>query len=153
MQLKALFFALSFITTALCATIIIIPVDPLPCVPSSSTTTCLLNYSTNSGAVLDLADPKISASAFIYSNTCLQLGGKSVAVPGQTTILSWGLNYRNPPILGSEKREGTNWWTPWFEYDGQRYRYEDCSCSGDGATGGHMCSCLFRCKLWLYYWV
>ncbi|KAL2065574.1 hypothetical protein VTL71DRAFT_3244 [Oculimacula yallundae] len=150
MQIKTLLLFLTFLTTAYFAIITIIPTDPLPCIPSKDASTCLLNYSTNSGAVLDLSSPaEISASAFIYSNTCLQLAHKKVSVPGETSVLSWGLSFKRPLLLGSESRPGISWWMPWFKYDGQRYGYEDCSCAGSAVSGGYKCSCQFRCKLWV----
>ncbi|KAK0111205.1 hypothetical protein ONS95_001580 [Cadophora gregata] len=149
MQLKTIFLAFGTFATAFCKGNTIMDADSLPCVPSQNPTTCMLNYATNSGAVLDLADPAVSASAFIYSYTCLPLGHKTVAVPGETSILSWGLSFSKPLVLGSEKRPGMDWWTPWFTYDGRRYAYEDCACKGTALAGGHKCSCQFQCKLWV----
>ncbi|PVH69732.1 hypothetical protein DL98DRAFT_541360 [Cadophora sp. DSE1049] len=132
MQLKTLFLSLGTFTAGFCRISPIIQADALPCVPSNDPSTCLLNYEIRSGAALDLVDPEVSASAFIYSNACLQLGHKEVTVPGETPILSWGLSFSNPLVLGSEKRPDINWWTPWFAYGGRRYAYEDCACQGVG---------------------
>ncbi|KAH7381859.1 hypothetical protein BKA64DRAFT_684420 [Cadophora sp. MPI-SDFR-AT-0126] len=149
MQIKTLFLKLSTFATAFGSVNTIIQADSLPCVPSNDGTTCLLNYEIRSGAALDLADPDVSASAFIYSHTCLPLGHKEISGPGETPIFSWGLSFSNPLVLGSEKRPDINWWTPWFAYDGRRYAYEDCACQGTSLTASHKCSCQFRCNLWV----
>ncbi|KAH7333304.1 hypothetical protein BKA65DRAFT_553647 [Rhexocercosporidium sp. MPI-PUGE-AT-0058] len=149
MQFKTVFLAFAAFTTAYSAVAVIVPADTLPCTPSKDATTCLLNYRTNSGGVLDLTDPETSAAAFIYSSTCLPLGQKTVTVPGETKILSWGLSFSKPLLLGSESRPGINWWTPWFTYDGRRYAFEDCACSGSSLSGGHTCSCPFYCNMFV----
>ena len=148
MQLKTRFLTLGSLASVRGVNTII-QADSLPCVPNSNPTTCLLNYEIRSGVAVDIADPKVTASAFIYSNTCLQLGHKEVMIPEETPILSWGLSFSKPLILGSEKRPDIDWWTPWFTYDGRRYAYEDCACQGTSSTASHKCSCQFQCKLWV----
>mgnify|MGYP001353298580 FL=1 len=118
MQLRTLLLTLGALAIAVYSVNTIIQADSLPCVPSNDPSTCLLNYEIKSGAAIDLADPEVTASAFIYSNTCLQLGHKEVIVPEETPILSWGLSFSKPLVLGSEKRPDIHWWTPWFTYDG-----------------------------------
>ncbi|KAH9205460.1 hypothetical protein DL95DRAFT_397635, partial [Leptodontidium sp. 2 PMI_412] len=152
MQLKTFFLAFGAFTTACAVAVavaVIIPADSIPCTPSNDATTCLLNYRTTSGGVIDLGDPEVSAAAFIYSPTCLPLGQKTVTVPGETKILSWGLSFSKPLLLGSENLPGINWWTPWFTYDGRRYAFETCACSGSSLGGGHKCSCPFHCNLFV----
>ncbi|CAL3968283.1 unnamed protein product [Diplocarpon coronariae] len=138
-----------FSTTGFCAIATITVADPLPCIPNADPTTCLLNYRTKSGRIVDVADPGISASAWVYSNTCLVLGQKSVAVPGQTEMVNWALSFKRPLLLGSEHRPGMSFETPWFRYDGRTYGYEDCSCTGSANRGGFNCACPFKCKLWV----
>jgi hypothetical protein len=144
MQFKTLLFVA--ITTALTYAETLTPLcfAEVPTNPNR----CILTYWTNSGMIIDIANPiPITAQATIYSPTC-DFWGETTTIPGnEVAINALGLSAKRPLRFTTESQSGNDWASPKFTYGGLWYGVgtvpNGCTCWD--VFSAKQCSCTFLC--------
>ena len=81
----------------------------------------------------------------IYSPSCNLWGSKVLYSSNPTSILAWGLSFKNPVLFIPVYVPGVGYGQPKFEYEGDEYGPGDCDCVLNATDGSHECLCRFAC--------
>ncbi|PMD39325.1 hypothetical protein L207DRAFT_584701 [Hyaloscypha variabilis F] len=115
------------------------------CTPSVNQNTCVLTFQTGGDIIVEENGQPSIGEVNIYSPSCNLWGSKVLYSSNPTSILAWGLSFKNPVLFIPVYVPGVGYGQPKFEYEGDEYGPGDCDCVLNATDGSHECLCRFAC--------